>query len=180
MKKIYVTFFFLVFVAIVTAQKYKKSEVSNVIKVNPISIIYGKGSISYERVINEKSSLQANIYVGGITFGGEKLGGFGFGIDYKRFLSDLEAPRGFYLSPGIEYGTLSLPLSDAQNSIPDKAFSTRGIIGKQWVKDSGFTIDIFGGIYYFLTGDDRNKDGSLITKKSGFLRSFGISFGFAF
>jgi hypothetical protein len=67
----------------------------NVVKVNPLGLLFGNASISYERALNEKSAIQVNGSFGGFSIGGVKYTSLGGGVDYRYYLSNTKtAPEG--------------------------------------------------------------------------------------
>lgn len=151
---------------------------NQVIKANPLGFLIGVASISYEKAIKEKSAIQVNVNFGGLTFGDAKYSQFGAGFDYKFYLSqDEEAPRGFYAAPGIVIGRGSVKVGSVEDGIT--LFGPRGIVGYQWIWDSGFALDLFGGIAYYVGGDIKISNVSY-GKYSGAAFNGGVAIGYAF
>ncbi len=83
---------------------------SNVIKINPLSLVAATGSFAYERVINEQMSGQLGFlftrYSGRIT-GGRALSGFAITPEFRYYLTGA-APQGFFVAPFLRYRRTSL------------------------------------------------------------------------
>lgn len=99
--------------------------------------------IFYEKVISEHASFQIN---GSIFFGIEEIEGsaYGFGGGYKIYITNKEAPRGFYLMPraGATFG-------ENANSV-----SIGVDLGYQWIWKSGIVIDLGLGPNYHKSLED--------------------------
>ena len=152
----------------------------NVVKVNPLGLLFGSASVAYERAINEKSSIQVNGSFGGLSVGGVKYTNFGGGLDYKIYLSKTKsAPEGFYASPGA--GFYSLKVKEVGGtSVSGSGFIVKGVVGNQWIWESGFSLDLFGGINYYAGGKIKGSGGVEYTKFNGVLPALGVSIGYAF
>jgi Protein of unknown function (DUF3575) len=159
----------------------------NVIKVNPLGLIFGAANVAYERALNEKSSIVIAPSFGGFKLGGFKYSQFGLGAEYRFYLSKTKtAPEGFYAAPGLGFTTGKTKVEDffGSGSEPEAKFTSFGgkvVIGNQWIFNSGFTIDLNGGISYqsFSYKDNEN---TLFTglKGNGIFPSLAFSIGYAF
>jgi hypothetical protein len=156
------------------------SDKKNVIKINPIGFLFGNASVGFERAINDNSAIQVNGSFGGISLGGVKYTNVGFGIDYKYyFAKDKSAPLGFYASPGV--GFYSVKVKEAGGtSVSGSGFIIKGVIGNQWIWDSGFSLDLFGGINFYAGGKIKGSGGVEYTKYNGVLPALGLGIGYAF
>jgi Protein of unknown function (DUF3575) len=161
------------------AQKKSDSEYKNVVKVNPLGLLFGAANVSYEHVLSEKSAIQGNVQFGGLSFGGVKYTSLGAGADYKFYLSNTkEAPKGFYAAPGVGFNYTSV--TDGTNKYSGTGATIRGIVGNQWVWESGFALDLFGGVNYYLGGEIKGAGSTTYGKFSGILPTIGVSLGYAF
>lgn len=139
---------------------------NNVVKLGVLNIAYGDYNIAYERVINEKSSI--NLTVGfwkpsldlapineaiksneGIWIQ-ELRSGKNIALDYRFYTGDV-APKGFYLGPYLRYWDLELLLGDVvkPNNF-DVTTNLKSIgagvqFGYQWIIAKTVSID-----WYFL------------------------------
>lgn len=152
---------------------------NQVIKANPLGLLLGFATVSYERAITEKSTFQVNGNYGSISIFGIGYTQAGAGVDYKFYgLSKKQsAPRGFYVAPGIAFSNITVHFGDDKSSIT--SFILRGVLGHQWIWDSGFSLDLFAGFNYYTNGSITLNQESY-NKFSGAIPTMGISLGYAF
>lgn len=147
----------------------------NIIKINPLGVLFGSFSMSYERLITPNSSLQFNANYGNINLFDIKIGTYGAGVDYRLYFSKNRiAPEGFYFSPGVSYATLSI------DDVSISAFELRGVAGYQWIWDSGFQLELFIGPNYTFVDDISFADDTIIGEISGVNGTIGFSIGYNF
>jgi len=156
----------------------------NVVKINPLGLIFGSANIAYERAINEKSSFVIAPQFGGFKLGGVKYSSFGAGAQYRFYLSGSKsAPEGFWAGPGVNYTSGKVKIDDFNNNEDETKFSSFGgnvMIGNQWIFNSGFVIDLGGGISY-QKFSYKDEGGSFSTlKASGILPALSFSIGYNF
>lgn len=156
--------------------------IKNVIKLNPLGFLFGQASLGYERAINDKSSFMISPTFGGLKLGGFKYSQFGLGAEYRFYLSKTKtAPEGFYAAPGVNFSTGKV--KEDGNSIEAKfnSFGVKGVIGNQWIFNSGFVIDLNGGIQYsnFKYSDNDNSVFNSL-KGSGIFPALTFAIGYAF
>ncbi|WP_432672005.1 hypothetical protein [Flavobacterium sp. SM2513] len=133
-------------------------EVKNTIKFEAISIFNHKYDLQYEKVINDKSSLQLGIGFGnysgtdmsevdelhldnfGSTFSGKnvfiKEKSFSINLDYRYYyMKTAVAPKGLYLSPSLQY-------LKSNNSYGGSRYSVEGSLnGTSSYKDVQYNQD---------------------------------------
>ena len=179
MKKIILSVAILSISIAAVAQKKSESDFKNVVKVNPLGLLFGTANVSFEHVLTEKSAVQGNLQFGSISFLGVKYTNIGAGVDYKFYLSHTKtAPNGFYASPGI--GFYSTTIKDGSGSFKGAGAIIKGVVGNQWAWESGFALDLFGGINYFAGSKITGSGGTTYSKFSGALPALGVSLGYAF
>lgn len=156
-----------------------KAQNSNVIKVNPLGLIFGNASVSFERVINPKSAFQVNLLFGSRTFySTQKYVNFGAGVDYRFYLSkNQEAPRGVYVSPGLGFN--STKVTSGGDTFKGSGLIAKGVLGNQWVFKNQFVIDLFAGASYYFNGD-LGANGVSYSKFSGTIPVLGVGIGYNF
>lgn len=182
MKKVLITLAIAALSAPAFAQYKSQSdgERKNVVKINPLGALFGNASVAYERAVSEKASVQINGSFGGLSLGGVKYTNVGAGVDYKAYLGkDKAAPEGFYASPGVGFYSVKVKESGG-SSVSGSGFIAKGVIGNQWIWNSGFTLDLFGGINYYAGGKIKGSNGTEYTKFNGVLPALGVSIGYAF
>lgn len=158
----------------------------NVIKVNPLGLLFGSANVAYERVVSEKGSVVFAPQFGGFKLGGVKYSSFGAGAEYRLHLSNTKInPEGLYVAPGLAFTSGKVKsngelFNDSETKFT--SFGGKAVIGNQWIFDSGFVIDLNGGVSYqkFNYKDGKDNDGSGTLKASGILPALSFSIGYAF
>jgi Protein of unknown function (DUF3575) len=182
MKKIILSVAVIALALGANAQKGKGNDSNkpNVVKINPLGALFGNIPISYERAINDKSSIQVNASFGGLSVGGVKYTTLSGGLDYRYYLSNTKtAPAGFYVSGGAGYYSLKVKETGG-SSLSGSGFIGKAVIGNQWTWESGFALDLFGGINYYAGGKIKGTGGVEYTKFSGALPALGVALGYNF
>jgi hypothetical protein len=140
----------------------------NVVKIGLLGLSYGDYSLSYERALGAKSSLNLtagymnpnngflnlyqDIYVQDGVWIGDWYDGIHASVDYRFYTGEKgTALRGFYLSPYLRYWNLALLLQDEIEGDyfdVDTKLSSVGVgiqFGYQWLISKKISID-----WYFL------------------------------
>jgi len=176
-------FFVVAFAAASFAAKAQDAP-TNVVKLNPLGLIFGSANLAYEKALNEKSSFLIAPQFGGFKLGGVKYSSFGLGAEYRFFLSNTKsAPEGFYAGPGLAFNSGKVKyegFEDGDEKVKFSSFGGKVIIGNQWIFDSGFTIDLNGGISFQKFSYKDGEEDSFGLKGSGVLPALGFSIGYAF
>lgn len=174
----------LAFVAATIAVNAQDAGRSNAIKLNPLSLAFMTGNISYERAVSSQASVQLGVFYSSVGFGGLKYTGYGFTPEFRYYFAGAkEALNGVYVGPFARYQ--SFKLEDKEDG-SNTSFTTIGggaVIGWQKMWNSGFTLDLFAGPAYNNAkfkneGDDANfnvKGGV-----TGFGVRTGLTIGFGF
>ncbi len=174
----------LMLIAAVNIAVAQETAPKNVVKINPLGVLFGSANLAYERALTEKSSFLIAPSFGFFKLSGAKYSSFGLGAEYRFYLSKTKtAPAGLFVAPGAGYTGGSVKVDDGQGGTSKTNFSAyyiKGILGHQWIWDSGFTLDLNGGIQYigFSYKDDGSNFSTL--KASGILPVIGLSIGYAF
>lgn len=172
--------FLMAIVTIAFAMNGIAQDVQNVVKINPLGAFLGSANLAYERALTEKSSVVIAPSFGFLKSGGFKYTSFGLGAEYRFYLSkEKVAPKGFYAGPGagFNFGEAKWE-DDATEKTSFSGFNVKGIIGYQWIWNSGFTLDLNGGIQYLdFKFKDSDVDGVPL---SGVLPTIGFSLGYSF
>ncbi|PWJ38465.1 DUF3575 domain-containing protein [Sediminitomix flava] len=171
MKKALLLFFALLLTtSIVNAQD---EQPKNLVKVNPLGALLSVYNLTYERQIGETASsvLLSGEYLNWSTLG---ITGTSVGIEYRfHFSKNRTSPAGMYLSPVLSVGSLTETSSD--NSV---AFTRIGaVFGHQWIYDSGFVLDLYGGYGSYSFDESSFDEGTSISATGPIL---GIALGYAF
>lgn len=172
--------------ACLSSKAQDESESQNVVKINPLGAIFGAAQLSYERALSEKSSVQISPSFGFFSSGGLKYTTYGIGASYRFYFSNSKsAPAGFYAGPGVGYQLGKVKFSDdfgggSSSTAKIGGFNANFVAGYQWIFDSGFTLDLNGGIQYIKYKYTDNEDGSFSAPFSGILPTLGFGIGYSF
>jgi len=157
----------------------------NVVKVNPVGLIFGSAQLGYERVLTDKSAIEisASYTRLDVTFDNSTsqtdINGFGAEGKYKLyFSSSKDAPRGWYAAPLVNYSNISGDSGDSEGSV--SIFGAGAVAGYQWVfgrNNSGFSLDLNLGAQYASISTDGNITS---TDVDSVIPRLGIAIGYAF
>ena len=142
---------------------------SNVIKFNPIGLVYAKYNLQYERMLTDYTSASISCSyikptipdIGFITDLLSDIGientfsGAAVELDYRLYSKNQTGPRGFYIGPYFRYtqfgftskiSDLDYPMSDSSVDYLKTGFSFGRVgagikLGAQWVLFKHVTID---------------------------------------
>ena len=155
---------------------FTASAQQNVVKINPLGLLIGAASVSYEKTLSPSSSFQINGLFGGMTFSDFSYSTWGAGADYRFYLTKSKvAPTGFYVAPGLAYNNMNFKVDTEKASA--SAFAIKGMLGYQWIW-GGFDLDLFAGLNYTL-GGKVTVSGSDYSV-NGFGPALGVAIGYAF
>lgn len=183
MKKI-LAILLVIVLAVPTFAQEKTKTVSidkNVLKINTLSLIVGTGSIFYERKISDMTSLQMGVAYLGYKFSDTKFTGLVLTPEF-RIYPKKNAIDGMYIAPYLRYQNFTV----SNTSTSDKgSLSVIGgglLFGRQWITNSGFTMDLFFGGHYgsAKVTVDSGTDSFDKNMFSGFGVRAGFALGFAF
>lgn len=162
---------------VLPAAAQETSSEKNVLKINTMSLVIGTGSIFYERAF--KDNLSGQLGLGYLNYGkdDDRFSGL-FITPEVRLYPKQNAIDGMFVAPYLRYNGLSLKVTDG-----GKASITSiggGVaVGRQWITNSGFTMDLFfGGHYMSATVKAEDESGTDVFDASVF-DGFGVRMGFA-
>lgn len=143
----------------------------NVIKVNPLALLFGSLEMGYERVLSENQSFQVDLGYATFSSGDLDYTGFGIGAQYRFYVQAAKnAPEGWFLAPVASYS------SSSANDFKTTVFVAGGVGGYQW-NWNPITLDIYGGPAFFnVESDDTAFDFGF----DGLGIKLGLSLGFSF
>lgn len=174
----------LVIVAIALLMPVRAQETSsekNVLKVNTLSLFLGTGSIFYEHGFSDKISGQLGVGYLGYKAGGTKFSGL-FLTPEVRLYPKSNAIDGFYIAPYVRYQNLSLSITDGKGTM--SSIGGGLAFGRQWITNSGFTMDLFFGGHYsstsFKAESGATEESFNLKAFKGFKPRIGFALGFAF
>lgn len=183
MKKFVIIIMAILFVLPVTAQDAsKESKVStekNVLKVNTLSLFLGTGSVFYERKFSDMTSGQLGIAYMGLKLHDTKFSGLILTPEF-RIYPKKNAIDGFYIAPYLRYQNFSLSNGGDKGTLSSMGGGL--LFGRQWITNSGFTMDLFFGGHYGSSKVtvDSGSDSFNTNGISGFGMRVGFALGFAF
>lgn len=157
------------------------SEEKNVVKINTLSLIVGTGSLFYERKINDFTSGQLGVAYLNYKFDEARFTGLILTPEIRFYLTK-NAIDGFYVGPYFRYQNFQLENTDTQATAAYNNYGGGLSIGRQWITDSGFTMDLFFGGHYGsgkLSSDNETESWES-PPFEGFRTRFGFAIGFAF
>src|SRR5215467_9736609 len=91
-------------IAAFCTQAQDKGGPSNAVKLNPLSLIFATGNISYERAVASNQSIQLGVFYSGLSAGGVKYTGLGITPEYRIYIGGQKmALNGVYVAPFVRY-----------------------------------------------------------------------------
>jgi hypothetical protein len=175
----------LVLVAVSLLIPVKAQEVStekNVLKVNTLALFAMTGSIFYERGFSDMISGQLGAAYLGFKSGDTKFSGLILTPE-MRIYPKKNAIDGFYVAPYLRYQNFTLKNDATSSKGTLSSFGGGLLFGRQWITNSGFTMDLFFGGHYGSSSvnikSGSEADFSLNSFK-GFKPRVGFALGFAF
>lgn len=173
----------LLVVASLSLQSFAQSETStekNVLKVNTLSLVLGTGSVFYEHGFSDKISGQLG--VGYLNYGinDNRFSGL-FLTPELKFYPKGNAIDGMYVAPYLRYQNLTVKVDPDKGSLTNMGGGLA--FGRQWITNSGFTMDLFFGGHYTsakLKVDSGSETSFNINAFDGFGFRLGFALGFAF
>jgi hypothetical protein len=181
MKKVFTIALALIISMPLFAEKPEVSEEKNVLKVNTLSLIVGTGSVFYEREISDLTSAQLGVAYLNYKFGDTRFSGIILTPEVRIYAKQ-DAIDGFYIGPYVRYQNYNVAVDESNDEAGYTNFGGGVSLGRQWVTNSGFTMDLFFGGHYAtgiasaeLEGESFESD-----RFEGFRTRIGFALGFAF
>lgn len=155
----------LLALSIMTISVAKAQEPLNVIKLNPLRILWaqipftGEYGLTYERAFPTKLAAQIGLaYTGPSALinledltdsigAGISVGGVRVTPSVKFYLTSFSAPKGFYISPMLSYNTAKFKSNENPNDYLKATFFNVNLLGGyQIIAGGAFALDIFTGV----------------------------------
>jgi hypothetical protein len=177
MKKILILFFVIIFTIPAFSQEKTTSVATekNVLKINTLSLILGTGSIFYERKLSDLMSGQFGVSYLNYSVSGTKFTGLILTPEV-RFYPKKNAIDGMYIAPYVRYQSYSLSDNTAKGTL--SSIGGGLLFGRQWIRPSGFTMDLFFGGHY-SSATVKATQGNVTTFSTKLFDGFGFRVGFA-
>jgi hypothetical protein len=169
------------FLPVLAQDDTKESPEKNVLKVNLLPLIIKTGSIFYERELTK--NLSGQLGVGYLNYKFDNLSFSGLFLTPEvRIYPRGNAIDGFYVAPYGRFQQLNLEAGDGKATYTN--YGGGLVFGRQWITNSGFTLDFFFGGHYGTGSVDVTTPSTtekFDTKKfEGFRTRVGLALGFAF
>ncbi len=201
------SFFFLFFLSFSTfAQNEETSTKKNILKTNILGFIGSYYSLSYERVLTPKTSLQftggyidkflsASMTINSSYTKTSSSGYFGL-VEYRYYASSSGSPKGFFIAPFARFQQITLTYesnissSSTNPNTPNKysnshpMFNLGFVVGGQWIFGEKVSLDVWGGPEAYSTNQvtlrDNNNNELMRIQYGNFLPRLGVSVGLFF
>ena len=177
--------FLAAFIAIVSGIKAQEGGPQNALKINPLSLIFATGNVSYERAIGPASSVQLGAFFSGFSISGLKYSGWGVTPEVRFYVAgQKKALNGVYVGPFVRYQNFTIKDKETNDKASFNSFGGGAVIGWEKSWSSGFVLDLFLGPSYNsgkVKADDGNDDEFDVKAGiDGFGLRTGITIGFSF
>ncbi|MBO3099030.1 hypothetical protein [Gelidibacter pelagius] len=212
-------FFFIVIVFLFSSTKYAQESKKNVIKINSLLLISNIYDVQYERVLSDRSTIQLGFGIGKTNnhdlndfqelysdFFGKTLNNprdthhrketISVNLDYRHYMRDHKAPKGFYIGPSIQYIKFKERFSALEQQ-PDEdgdtealyterlkqrdleLYNVRALLGYQFLVAQSISINPYAGPSFVFGDTDESfeREDENIT---GFGLNFGVAIGLVF
>jgi len=175
----------LVLVSLFSIAKAQDNGNKNAIKINPLSLIFATGNVSYERAVSHNQSFQLGMFYSGVSLSGLKYSGLGITPEYRiYFAGHREAMNGVYVAPFARYQHFSLEDKETGDKATYSSIGGGATIGWEKSWSSGFVLDMFVGPSYnsgkFKEKDTNEEEFNISGGFEGFTIRTGITLGFSF
>jgi Protein of unknown function (DUF3575) len=177
--------FLAAFISIISCAKAQDGAHQNAVKLNPLSLIFATGNVSYERAIGATTSVQLGAFFSGFSFSGIKYSGWGVTPEVRFYIAgQKQALNGVYIGPFVRYQNFTIKDKDTDDKASFNSIGGGAVFGweKSWA--SGFVLDLFVGPSYNsgkIKADDGNDDEFDVKGGiDGFGLRTGITIGFSF
>jgi Protein of unknown function (DUF3575) len=182
MKKTLILFLLIVFtIPSLSQENANVSSEKNVLKINILSLFLGTGSIFYERKISNLTSAQMGVAYMNFKIMNTKFTGLILTPEFRIYVKK-QAIDGFYVAPYLRYQNFTLDDNSAASKGSLTSMGGGFLLGRQWIKKSGFNMDLFFGGHYGSSSVkvDSGTDSFNTNFMSGFSPRVGFVIGFAF
>lgn len=153
-----------------------------VVKANLLSPLVRTGSFFVEHQLNDNSSIQLGLLYTGKTWDDTQIRGWGITPEYRFYLSDSPAPKGFFVAPYARYLHFELE-NEANNKAKMNGLGAGLIIGQQYIFKDRVSFEWFFGPAYTnidLDVESGVEDDFETGSWDGFTLRAGITLGIVF
>lgn len=118
-----------------------------VIKANVLSPLVRTGSFFIEHKLNDNSSIQLGLLYTGNKWDDTRIRGWGITPEYRFYLSETPAPKGFFIAPYARYLNFNLK-NDESSKAEFEGIGAGLIIGQQYIFKERVSFEWFFGPGY--------------------------------
>jgi len=154
-----------------TEDKYPSYK--NRLSFDPLGLLFGIGSFTYERGLSKRVSLQISPTFVFWGFGDSDITGGGLSVGASYYITG-DAPRGFHMTMRLAPGFVSIDDNDG-DSDTTFLFFTKFLVGYNWIWKSGFSLGVGGGMQYVHVKSEDSVDAF-----NGILPTLDFNLGFGF
>jgi len=123
-----------------------RAQYGNVVKTNVLSPLFRTANVAYERVLNDRRSLQLGFFYTGVRLAGTRFNGVGITPEYRFYLSDPgTAPGGFYLAPFARYRSFELRVDNTPGKATLRTIGGGLVVGYQLALRDRLALDFLLG-----------------------------------
>ncbi|MFT3920555.1 DUF3575 domain-containing protein [Cloacibacterium sp.] len=146
----------------------------NSVKFNPLAVFGGANMFSYERAVSEHSAVGVGVGFSSYKITDVEYNSIAGSLFYRYYFS--EVLKRWYATGGVSYYSGKVKYDGDKDNYG--SFAINGKFGYQWVWDSGFTLDLSGGLVYRTYTYDANSPDTSVLKASGIGPAFGFGLGY--
>lgn len=146
----------------------------NSVKFNPLAVFGGSDMFTYERAVSEHSTIGVGAGFSSYKITDVTYNSVAGSVFYRYYFS--EVLKRWYANAGISYYSGKTTYDGSKDKYG--SFGINGKMGYQWVWESGFTLDLNGGLVYRSYNYDNGATDSNIFKASGVGPAFGFALGY--
>jgi hypothetical protein len=159
-------------------EKPAASADKNVLKINTLALFLGTGSVFYEHKLGDMTSGQLGLAYLNFKLGDTRFSGLILTPEFRVYPKK-DAISGFYVAPYLRYQKFTVENKVVDPPSKGSLTSMGGglLFGRQWITNSGFTMDLFFGGHYGKA--DVKVDSGTNSFDSNFFNGFKMRVGFA-
>ncbi len=180
--KYWIVFFIVISI---TRPAISQDTKKNIVKINALGLVYGLGSLIYERQFSEDFTVSVTPSAGVINTTGFDYRTYGVGTEFRYYLLPRKAaPKGLHIGVGGNalFGNAVYDQSFGNYYIKTKitGFNAYSNVGYQLFYKKHFVADIAGGFQYVQFKFKDSGGITFGTAYNGFLPNAVLSVGYAF
>ncbi|MBV7440605.1 porin family protein [Weeksellaceae bacterium TAE3-ERU29] len=160
-----------------------QQERKNVVKTNPLGLLFGSFGLTYERAFTNNVSGELGLEIASTKVKSNteevKANGFGGRAAIRYFFGSHGAPKGWNITPQISYSSASAEFKSEKNKDTNVNVFAVGVIGGyQFLTTGGFVADLGLGAGYYNFDSDGNTDLTFQFNGIGPMARIGLGYAF--